>query len=171
MNDPLYNVGQIINTHGIKGEVKVRRITDFDERFRPGQQLYWVSEDKPLVELVVKSHRVHKGFDLVTFENHHSINDVEGYRNGYLKVSSSVHEELDEHEFYFHEIIGSTVYLTSGEKLGVVKEILTPGANDVWVVQREGAKDLLIPYIEDVVKDIDTESKEITIDPIEGLLD
>lgn len=167
----MYNVGQIINTHGIKGEVKVQRITDFDERFQPGQLLYWVNEGQPVKELVVKSHRIHKGFDLLSFEDHASINDVENYRDGFLKVSSDEHEELEEHEFYFHEIIGASVYLTTGENLGVIKEILTPGANDVWVVQREGKKDALIPYIEDVVKEVNIRKQEIIIDPIEGLLD
>ncbi|MFC7061233.1 ribosome maturation factor RimM [Halobacillus seohaensis] len=171
MSDEMYNVGQIINTHGIKGEVKVQRITDFDERFQPGQLLYWVNEGQPVKELVVKSHRIHKGFDLLSFEDHASINDVENYRDGFLKVSSDEHEELEEHEFYFHEIIGASVYLTTGENLGVIKEILTPGANDVWVVQREGKKDALIPYIEDVVKEVNIRKQEIIIDPIEGLLD
>ncbi|MCP3026144.1 ribosome maturation factor RimM [Halobacillus sp. A5] len=171
MSEQYFNVGQIINTHGIKGEVKVRRITDFDDRFEPGQLLYWVNEGNSMEELVVKSHRIHKGFDLLSFENHPSINDVERLRDGYLKVSSGAQEVLGEHEFYFHEIIGSEVYLTSGEKIGSVKEILTPGANDVWVVKRAGAKDALIPYIEEVVKEVRPEKKEIIIDPLEGLLD
>ncbi|UOR12747.1 ribosome maturation factor RimM [Halobacillus amylolyticus] len=171
MEEQLYNVGQIINTHGIKGEVKVRRITDFDERFQTGQLLYWVHDQEEPKQLIVKSHRIHKGFDLITFEDHFSINDVEDYRDGFLKVAESEHLPLDEHEFYFHEIIGSTVVLVSGEEIGVVKEILTPGANDVWVVQRQNHKDILIPYIEDVVKEVDVDKQMVIIDPIEGLLD
>ncbi|UOQ93200.1 ribosome maturation factor RimM [Halobacillus shinanisalinarum] len=171
MEEQLYNVGQIINTHGIKGEVKVHRITDFDERFQPGQLLYWVHDQKEPKQLIVKSHRLHKGFDLLTFEGHPSINDVEEYREGFLKVPESEHQLLDEHEFYFHEIIGSKVFLDSGEEIGVIKEILTPGANDVWVVKRQSSKDVLIPYIEDVVKEVDVEKQQVIIDPIEGLLD
>ncbi|WP_173916503.1 ribosome maturation factor RimM [Halobacillus sp. Marseille-Q1614] len=171
MTEKLFNVGQIINTHGIKGEVKVRRITDFEERFKPGQLLYWVNDKNNVKELTVKSHRVHKGFDLLTFEGHSSINDVEQYRDGYLKVPKSEQEELGDHEFYFHEIIGSEVFLMNDEKVGEVKEILTPGANDVWVVRRHKQKDVLIPYIEQVVKEVDVENKRVIIDPIEGLLD
>ncbi|TGB04829.1 ribosome maturation factor RimM [Halobacillus salinus] len=168
--EKLFNVGKVINTHGIKGEVKVQRITDFDERFEPGQTLYWVNDKDDRTPLVVRSHRVHKGFDLISFEDHPSINDVEQYKNGKLMVTSEQQVELDEHEFYFHEIIGCTVYLNSGEELGVVKEILTPGANDVWVVKRQGEEDALIPYIEPVVKEVNTKDKSIIIDPIEGLL-
>ncbi|MBH0229250.1 ribosome maturation factor RimM [Halobacillus yeomjeoni] len=171
MKKEMFNVGKIINTHGIKGEVKVQRITDFEERFEPGQQLYWVNDRKDPKPLVVRSHRIHKGFDLLTFEDHPSINDVEGYKNGMLMVTEEDQEDLDEHEFYFHEIIGCKVYLQSGEEVGTVKEILTPGANDVWVVQRHRQSDVLIPYIEPVVKEVDPEQKKIIIDPIEGLLD
>ncbi|CDQ19762.1 16S rRNA processing protein RimM [Halobacillus karajensis] len=172
MEKQLYNVGKIINTHGIKGEVKVHRVTDFDERFEPGQLLYWVNDkqEKPK-PLVIRTHRVHKGFDLVSFEEHPSINDVEPYKNGMLMVSEEEQEELDDHEFYFHEIIGCKVFLESGAELGEVKEILTPGANDVWVVKRKQQSDVLLPYIEPVVKEVDTERKAIIIDPIEGLLD
>lgn len=171
MEKDLFNVGKVINTHGIKGEVKIQRITDFEERFEPGQLLYWVNDKQETKPLVVRSHRVHKGFDLVSFEDHPSINDVEVYKNGQLMVSEEHQEELDEHEFYFHEVIGCSVFLQSGEELGEVKEILTPGANDVWVVKRNGKPDALIPYIEPVVKEVNIEEQTIIIDPIEGLLD
>ncbi|MBN9652825.1 ribosome maturation factor RimM [Halobacillus sp. GSS1] len=171
MEKQLFNVGKIINTHGIKGEVKVHRVTDFDERFEPGQLLYWVSDNSEPKPLVIRTHRIHKGFDLVSFEDHPTINDVEGYKNGKLMVSEDDHEELDDHEFYFYEIIGCSVFLESGEELGEIKEILTPGANDVWVVKRKNQPDVLIPYIEPVVKEVDPERKTIIIDPIEGLLD
>ena len=62
------------------------------------------------------------------------------------------------------------VVTDQGEEIGVVKEILTPGANDVWVVKGKGGKEQLIPYIEDVVKEIDVQAKKIVITPIEGLL-
>lgn len=171
MEKDLFNVGKVINTHGIKGEVKIQRITDFEERFEPGQLLYWVNDKQETKPLVVRSHRVHKGFDLVSFEDHPSINDVEVYKNGQLMVSEEHQEELNEHEFYFHEVIGCSVFLQSGEELGEVKEILTPGANDVWVVKRNGKPDALIPYIEPVVKEVNIEEQTIIIDPIEGLLD
>ncbi|UOQ43075.1 ribosome maturation factor RimM [Halobacillus salinarum] len=171
MSGQMFNVGKVINTHGIKGEVKVHRITDFDERFQPGQLLYWVIEGKDPVELKVASHRVHKGFDLLTFEDHSTINDVERYKNGMLMIDEQEQAELGEHEFYFHEIIGCHVYLSSGEEIGEIKEILTPGANDVWVVKCQGKPDVLIPYIGEVVKEVHPEKQQVIIDPIEGLLD
>ncbi|MFU1850434.1 ribosome maturation factor RimM, partial [Enterococcus faecium] len=76
-----------------------------------------------------------------------------------------------ENEYYYHEIIGLTVIDEQARELGKIKEILSPGANDVWVVQRKGKKDALIPYIESVVKQIDLDKGEVHIEIPEGLLD
>jgi 16S rRNA processing protein RimM len=172
MDIKMFNVGKVVNTHGIAGEVRVVRITDFDERFEPGQELYWFQEEnsKPQ-KLIIQTHRQHKTFDLLTFQGYTTINQVEGLKGGVLKVREDQLGELEEDEFYYHEIIGCSVETTEGEILGKVKEILSPGANDVWVVQRVKQKDLLLPYIEDVVKHIDVDEKKIVIEPMEGLLD
>ncbi|MDC3412922.1 ribosome maturation factor RimM [Aquibacillus sp. 3ASR75-11] len=168
----MYNVGKIVNTHGINGEVRVIRITDFEERFQKGQTLYYKKrEESDPIPLVIDGHRKHKQFDLLHFESHHSINDVEQLMGTMLMVSEDQLGVLDEGEYYYHEIIGCHVYTMTGEALGVVKEILSPGANDVWVVQRNGKKDVLIPYIDDVVKEVNIETKSIKIEPLEGLID
>ena len=73
--------------------------------------------------------------------------------------------------FYFHEIIGCEVFDENSKSLGEVVEILTPGANDVWVIKAENGKEILIPYIEDVVKKIDVANKRIDIEVMEGLID
>lgn len=172
MDIKMYNVGKVVNTHGIAGEVRVVRITDFDERFEPGEELYWFQDEnsKPQ-KLIINTHRKHKTFDLLTFQGYTSINQVEELKGGILKVREDQLSDLEEDEFYYHEIIGCTVETAEGEQLGKVKEILSPGANDVWVVQRPKQKDLLIPYIEPVVKQIDIDGKRIVIEPMEGLLD
>ncbi|WP_138414880.1 ribosome maturation factor RimM [Aquibacillus sediminis] len=172
MEQKLFNVGKVVNTHGIKGEVKVIRITDFEERFQPGTNLVWVNkEETKQVPLVVDGHRKHKDFDLLHFQSYNSINDVESFKGGLLKIQHEDLTPLDEGEFYYYEIIGCTVYTTTGEEIGTIKEILSPGANDVWVVQQQKKKDLLVPYIEDVVKEIIIDDKKVVIEPIEGLLD
>lgn len=125
---------------------------------------------QPLV-LVIANHRKHKNFDLLTFEGYPNINDVEVFRNGILKVAEEDLTDLEENEFYYYEIIGLPVIDENGQVLGKIKEILSPGANDVWVVQRKGQKDALIPYIESVVKRIDLENEEIHVEIPEGLLD
>ncbi|MGC6767971.1 ribosome maturation factor RimM [Enterococcus sp. LJL51] len=166
------NVGKIVNTQGLKGEVRVISQTDFPElRYKKGAVLLLFQERKNPVELTIKSHRKHKNFDIVSFEGHPSINDVEKYRDGILKVAKDQLNTLNEDEFYYHEIIGSKVIDEAGTEIGKVKEILSPGANDVWVVQRVKKKDALIPYIESVVKKVDIEKGEITVEIPEGLID
>ena len=105
------NVGKIVNTQGIKGEVRVISKTDFpEERYQKGATLLLFQEKKAPIELVVKSHRKHKNFDILSFEGHPNINDVEKYRDGILKVEKDNLAELAEDEFYYHQIIGATVY-------------------------------------------------------------
>ena len=153
------NVGKIVNTHGIRGEVRVISQTDFpEERYQKGATL-------------LLCHRKHKNFDLLTFEGYPNINDVEPFRNGILKVTKDDLVDLAENEFYYHEIIGLEVVEEDGTVIGKVKEILSPGANDVWGVQRKGKKDALIPYIESVVHTIDLENGQVTVEIPEGLLD
>ena len=163
-------VGKIVNTHALQGEVKVVSNSDFKEdRFKKGSTLV-IDFNGEHVEVVVATHRVHKGADLLKFKHLNSINDVEKYKGCALLVSTDELEELEENEFYYFEIIGCTVVTTDGEKIGEISEILETGANDVWVVKRQGQKDALIPYIEDVVKDVDIDAKTVTIQVLEGLL-
>lgn len=167
-----FNVGKVVNTHGVRGEIRVISSTDFqDERYAIGETLYL--EHPNLTEklpLKVASHRQHKNFDLLSFENYPNINDVEAFKGGMLQVKEDQLTELNEGEFYYHEIIGCEVLTEEGEPLGKIKEILSPGANDVWVIQRKnGGKDLLIPYIEQVVKEIDTVNKKVIIHLMDGL--
>ncbi|WP_100330889.1 ribosome maturation factor RimM [Bacillus xiapuensis] len=167
-----FNVGKIVNTHGIKGEVRVISRTDFpEERYKVGSILYlFVSGDTEGKPVTVASHRTHKTFDLLTFDGFVTLSQVEPLKGALLKVKESQLGELEEGEYYFHEIIGCTVQTIEGEEVGLVKEILTPGANDVWVVGGKAGKDYYIPYIESVVKKVDVNEKVIVIEPMEGLL-
>jgi 16S rRNA processing protein RimM len=167
-----FNVGKIVNTHGIRGEVRVISKTDFPEqRYKVGNTLYLFmpGATKP-IELTVKTHRTHKNFNLLTFEGVENINEVEKFRDGILKVPESQLGNLEKDEYYYHEIIGCLVATTCGKEIGKVTEILSPGANDVWVIKSPGGKEILIPYIEDVVKKVDVKEKVILIEPMEGLL-
>lgn len=167
-----FNVGKIVNTHGIRGEVRVISRTDFaDERYKVGNSLFLFQNNQEApIELKITSHRKHKNFELLTFEGYHNVNDVVGFKEGLLKVPESYLAPLDQDEYYFHEIIGCKVQTVAGEELGTIREILTPGANDVWVIQAKKGKDILIPYIEDIVKEINIPNKTIIIEPMEGLL-
>ena len=89
MDKKMFNVGKIVNTHGIRGEVKVKRITDFEERFSKGELLY-IQTKEGHVPVIVENHRMHKGFDLLKFEGLDNINDVEKYKGLYLQSMSTI---------------------------------------------------------------------------------
>ena len=166
------NVGKIVNTQGIKGEVRVISKTDFsNERYKKGNELFLFQENKKPISLIIKSHRKHKNFDIVSFEGHPNINDVEKYRAYSLKIAAEDRAELEsDDEFYYDDIIGLTV-IEDGVEIGKVKEILQPGANDVWVIKRKGKKDLLLPFIESVVLSVDIAGNCVTVEVPQGLDD
>ena len=118
-----YNVGKIVNTHGIRGEVRVISQTDFpEERYQVGNQLTLFRAKHEPLTLTITSHRKHKNFDLLTFEGYTNVNQVEAFRDGILKVSSEDLSELAEGEFYYHEIIGLSVIDEKGEVIGKVRK-------------------------------------------------
>lgn len=169
-----FNVGRIVNTHGIRGELRILSTTDFEEeRFAVGMKLAaFKKEDTKPTWITIGSSRRHKNFILVTFEGMENINLVEPFKEGMLKVTIDqlADDELDENEFYHFEIVDCEVFTEEGDLIGVVKEILETGANDVWEIKAEGGKKHYIPYIEDIVKEIDVENKKIIIHVMDGLL-
>lgn len=164
-------VGKIVNTHSLKGEVKVISSTDFEEeRFKKGSKLLITRGNQLIREVVVQSYRNHKNFLLVKFEGIDSVEEAEKLKNLQIKIDSDEVGELEENEFYFHQIIGCEVFDENDKNLGEIIDILTPGANDVWVIKGENGKEILIPYIEDVVKKIDITNKKVNIEVMEGLI-
>ena len=167
-----FKVGKIVNTQGLQGELRVLSVTDFsEERFKKGSKLS-IFDDKNqfVVEVEIASHRKQKNFDIIKFKGLYHINDVEKYKGCSLKVAEEDLADLEEDEFYYHEIIGLDVY--EGDQLiGQIKEILQPGANDVWVVARKGKRDLLLPYIPPVILKVDIPNGRVEVDIMEGLDD
>ncbi|MGZ7204615.1 ribosome maturation factor RimM, partial [Streptococcus pyogenes] len=134
-----FNVGKIVNTQGLQGELRVMSVTDFaDERFKKGAILSLFNEKNQFVmEVEIANHRKQKNFDIIKFKGLYHINDVEKYKGFTLKVAEENLTDLEDDEFYYHEIIGLDVY-ENDVLIGQIKEILQPGANDVWVVARRG---------------------------------
>ncbi|AMO84667.1 ribosome maturation factor RimM [Solibacillus sp. FSL W7-1472] len=170
-----FNVGRIVNTHGIRGELRILSTTDFEEeRFAVGSKLAaFKKDDKKPTWVTISSSRRHKNFILVTFEGMENINLVEPFKEGLLKVSMDqlAEDELEDNEYYHFEIKDCEVFSEEGELIGVVTDILETGANDVWEVKAQNGKKHYIPYIEDIVKDIDVDEKKIIIHVMEGLLE
>ncbi|GEL12680.1 16S rRNA processing protein RimM [Lapidilactobacillus concavus DSM 17758] len=165
-------VGQVVTTHGLKGEVKVMVTTDFPkERFKKGATLF-VKRPDGWQPLHVASARVHKGMYLLTFTEYTDIDEVQFLRQQKLWVNESDQHELAAGEYYYRDIVGMTIIdQATNEAIGKVREILSPGANDVWVVARPGQKDLLLPFLKTVMLKIDVEHQTTLVDIPEGLDD
>lgn len=172
MSDSLLSVGKIVNTHGIRGELKILLNTDFPEiRFAPNRKVMMIQpQTGEKITLEVETSRPNKQMYVVKFKEFGNINEVEKYKGWEIKVSKDQSVELPDNEYYFHEIIGCRVVSDEGQELGVVEEILRPGANDVWVVATPSRKQLLLPVIDDVVLDVDVKEKLIKVHLLEGLL-
>lgn len=166
----MYEIGQIINTHGLDGDILVRDQTDFKELFNEGQRVYAEMNGK-IKQFTIKKQRIHKQYQLIRFKNYESIDVAERLKGLVLKVKQEQLPELKEDEFHYHEIINCDVYTMENKKIGKVTEILAPGANDVWVVHNDEGKEFLIPAITDVIEKVNAEEKLIIIKPMEGLLD
>ncbi|CAW99063.1 ribosome maturation factor RimM [Streptococcus equi subsp. zooepidemicus] len=167
-----FNVGKIVNTQGLQGEMRVLSVSDFtEERFQKGARLaLFDDKDRFVQEVEIASHRKHKQFDIIKFKGMYHINAIEQFKGCSLKIAKEHQGKLAEGEFYYHQIIGLEVY-EKDQLVGQIKEILQPGANDVWVVKRQSKRDLLLPYIPSVVLGVDIEKGRVDVEIMEGLDD
>ncbi|KQX69271.1 ribosome maturation factor RimM [Paenibacillus sp. Root444D2] len=171
MSEKLVTVGRIVNSHGIRGELKVVPETDFPERFDKGNALIIVDSQNKQTPVTVQTSRLHKNMFILQFDQFSNINEVEKFKGSLLKIEAKDQQPLEEGEYYYHEIIGCKVVTEEGQELGLVSEVLTPGANDVWVVSLPKGKQLLLPVIDDVILDVDIANKTIRIHLMEGLME
>jgi 16S rRNA processing protein RimM len=164
-------IGRVINTHGIKGELKIRSSSDFDEeRYGKGNTVYIMYEGK-YVPMICDTYRVHKGFPLVSFQDHKDINLVEKYKNCDVYIDAAEREELDDGRHYVDELIGMTAVADNGDEIGEVMDVEeTLGANDNLRIRKKDGKEVLVPYVPAFIQKVDDEAGVITIHVIEGLL-
>ena len=162
--------GVITSTHGLKGEVKVFPTTDDPERFEDLETIYLDTESakKPLE---IENVRYFKQYVILKFKGYDDINQVEGWRQSPLLVDRAHAVELGEDENFIADLIGLRVVTEEGEELGKLTDVLETGANDVYVVEAAGKKELLLPAIKDCIRDVDLESGIMTVRLLKGLMD
>ncbi len=166
----LIEVGIIVGTHGIKGEVKIKSDSDFrKERFQKNNALY-VKRQGKMETITITTHRVHKQWDLITFNNLFDINMVLDYVGSTVYVDRDQLSELPENEFYYDDLIGLQVYLENMELIGEVSDITPLPQGILLVVKKTNNKESLIPFVPEFIKQVDTIHRMIIITPIEGLL-
>lgn len=162
-------VGVITQTHGIKGEVKVFPTTDDPARFRNLKRVI-MDTGKERLELEISGVKFFKQYVIVGFQGIDSINDVEKYKGARLYVTRDNAVRLRKDEYFVADLIGMKIVTEDGEPFGIMKDVMATGANDVYVVEREDASEILLPAIRECVRNIDMEQGVITVHIMDGLL-
>lgn len=169
--EQLLRVGVITSSHGVRGEVKVFPTTDDAARFKDLKQVL-IDTGKEHIPAEIEGVKFFKNMVILKFRGYDNINDILQFKSKDLLVSRSQAVQLEEDEYYIGDLIGLQVVTDQGELLGVLKDVLETGANDVYLVQRpEGSKDLMLPAIKDCILDVDLEAGEMKVHLLEGLLD
>lgn len=162
-------IGQIVNTNGLKGVVKVNPFTDDISKFEDLKYVY-IQLKNELKKVKIEQVRYNKNQVLLKLEGIDSIEKAEKYRNFYLKTEKESQEDLGEDTYYIVDLIGLDVYSDKNEYLGKIEDVFPTGSNDVYVVKDNLGKQILIPAIADVVKEVDLKNKKMIINLIPGLI-
>ena len=162
-------IGQIVNTFGIKGFVKVNPWVNDVTRFDNLKKVY-IKIRKELKELEIEEVKYHKNQVLLKFKGVETVEQAEMLRNAILEIDRKDAIPLAEGEYFIADLLESEVYTDEGEKLGILEDIFNTGSNDIYVVKNELGKSILLPRTKDVFKEIDVENKKIIVHLIEGLI-
>ena len=162
-------IGQVVNTFGIKGMVKVKPFTDDIRRFDDLKKVY-VENNKSKKEYEIEEVKYHKDMVLIKFKGIDNPENADLLRNSYLKVNRNDEAKLDKGTYYIVDLLGLDVYSDEGKLLGKLDDIFNSGSSDIYVVKDELGKQLLLPAISEVVKDINLQEKKIIVHILKGLI-
>ncbi|QCX32253.1 16S rRNA processing protein RimM [Caloramator sp. E03] len=162
-------VGQIINTHGVKGEVKIYPLTDDINRFKKLKYVFRKVDDE-YIKVDVEGIKYVKQFPILKLSNIDTMNDAEKLKNEYIYVDRENAVKLPEGAYFIADLIGLSVVSDDNKYLGKLTDVFSTGSNDVYEITDDNGKKYYIPAIKDVIKIIDLIEGKMIINIIEGLL-
>ncbi len=163
-----FEIGQIVNTNGLKGIVKVKPFTDDLKEFETFKSIY-IQKGQELIEFKIEKVGYVKNMVLLKLFGIDDINEAEKYRNLYLKINRNILPKLPDNTYYIADLLECEVITCEGDILGKVDDVFNTGSNDIYAVKDENGKQLLIPAIKEVIKQIDIPNKKIIVKLMEGL--
>lgn len=163
-----FEIGLVSNTHGLKGEIKVRPYTESMKRFEELSKIY-IESNNVKTEYEIEKVRYQKDVILLKLKGIDIIEDAEKLKNHIISIPREEGKTLSENEFFIADLIGCEVY--ESELIGTVVDVFSTGGSDVYVIKREKQNDLLLPAIASVIKNIDVKAKRIDVEIPRGLLD
>jgi len=162
-------IGQIVNTFGVKGMVKVNPFTDDITRFDKLKKVYICKKGK-MEEVEIEEVKYHKNMVLLKLNGINNMNDAELQKGSYLKIHRKDAIPLPEGTYFIADLIGLEVYTDTGNFLGTVDDIYNNGSTDIYVVKNELGKQILLPGIDEVLKEVNLEQEKITVHLLQGLI-
>lgn len=162
-------IGQIVNTNGLKGILKVKPLTDDITRFEDLEAVY-IEKAKELIKYNIQEVKYNKNMVLLKLEGIDDISEAEKYKNCYIKINREDALTLEENSYFVVDIIGLEVYTEEEELLGKVIEVFSTGSNDVYTIKNSEGKEILLPAISEVIKKVDIPNKKIIVHLLEGLI-
>lgn len=163
-------IGKILNAHGIRGELKVEPLTDNPERYKILEQVYLEDRKKNYTLYDVEFVRFHKGNVLIKLAGIDDMDAAKLVKNQHLAINKSDRMPLEEGAYYIDDLIGLQVF-EDDRPIGVLKDVLQPGANDVYVLDSTIYPDLYIPALKSVILSVDLENKRMDVRLPKGLVD
>ncbi len=162
-------IGQIVNTFGIKGQVKVVPFTDDITQFDTLKQIY-IEKRKNLELFEIEKSNYHKNMIILKLKGIDTPEQAESLRNCYIKINRKDARKLPEGTYFIVDLIGLDVYTDEEKLLGTLEDIYNAGSSDIYVVRTSEGKQILLPAIKDVIKKVDIENKKVIVHIIEGLI-
>ena len=163
-------IGQIVNTFGVKGMVKVNPFTDDITRFDELKEIY-VEKKNELKLFQIEQVNYKKNMVILKLKGIETVEEAEKLRNCYLKIDRKDAKKLPKDTYFIVDLLGLDVYTDEGKLLGKVDDIYNAGSSDIYVVKDELGKQILLPAIKDVLKEVDLENQKIIVHLIKGLVD
>lgn len=163
-------IGKILNAHGVHGELKVEPLTDNPERYDMLQEVYLEDRKKNYIPYKIESVRYHKGLVLVKLIGIDDMDAAKAVKNCHLAINKSDRMPLEEGAYYIDSLIDLDVY-EDDSQIGVLKDVLQPGANDVYVLESTIYPDLYIPAIKSVILSVDIDAGRMYVKLPKGLVD
>ncbi len=166
----LVPLGRVLKVHGIRGKVKIAPFGETLEQLEQGRTVYFRDSHKGWRSLVIEKIQRQPKFLIVSFKGVWNRDQAEFLRGKEIYFPVAQLPELEEGEYYHYQLVGLQVLDVDGEVLGELVEIISTGSNDVYVVRKK-EREILVPAIEDVIKEIDLQNKKMIVDLPEGLMD
>lgn len=166
----LLQVGAITRVHGVHGEVKVFPMTDDNRRFKKLKKTF-VDTGKGLVELECESAKFFKQFVILKFKGYDTIESIEKYCGKGIFVTREDAVKPGKDEYFIADLIDMNVIDEENHLQGMIKDVLSTGANDVYVIELDDKRELLLPAIKECVLFVDVKERLMKIHVLDGLLD